>query len=470
MKSPWFGLSSSALSTAISCNSPSPTNGYAPIVGLHNGTVMKNSFVIKGNICQTVSSDALDLHEGAYAVCVDGVSMGVFDSLPRRYAELPLYDYGDCLIFPGMVDLHVHAPQYAFRGTSMDLELMDWLNRYTFPEEEKYEDLQYAEKAYGIFVDALKKSATTRACIFATRHRYATELLMGLMEESGLVSYVGKVNMDRESTEALNEESAEISAYTTFGWINAVRDRFSKTKPILTPRFIPSCTDKLMEELREIQMAYGIPVQSHLSESKGEIDFVRSLRPDDLFYGDSYDRYDLFGKNDDINTDVKTVMAHCVWSTDEEVELMKKNGVFVAHCPASNANLTSGIAPIRKYLELGLNIGLGSDVAGGHSESVFRAITDAIQSSKLYYRMVDEGYKPLIFPEAFYLATKGGGAFFGKVGSFENGYEFDAVIMDDSVLPHPQELTLAERMERAVYLGLDEKNITAKFTCGVKII
>ena len=121
---------------------------------------MKNSFIIKGNICQTVTSDALDLHKRAYAVCVDGVSMGVFDSLPERYADLPLYDYGDCLIFPGMVDLHVHAPQYAFRGTSMDLELMDWLNRYTFPEEEKYEDLQYAEKAYGIFVDALKKSAT----------------------------------------------------------------------------------------------------------------------------------------------------------------------------------------------------------------------------------------------------------------------------------------------------------------------
>ena len=239
----------------------------------------------------------------------------------------------------------------------------------------------------------------------------------------------------------------------------------------ITPAMPTGCSmNKLMEELREIQMAYGIPVQSHLSESKGEIEFVKLLRPDALFYGDSYDRYDLFGKNDDINTDVKTVMAHCVWSTDEEVELMRKNGVFVAHCPASNLNLTSGIAPIRKYLELGLNIGLGSDVAGGHSESIFRAITDAIQSSKIYYRTVDEGYKPLIFPEAFYLATKGGGAFFGKVGSFENGYEFDAVIMDDGVLPHPQELTLAERMERAVYLGLDEKNITAKFVAGRKII
>ena len=155
---------------------------------------------------------------------------------------------------------------------------------------------------------------------------------------------------------------------------------------------------------------------------------------------------------------------------DEEVELMRKNGVFVAHCPASNMNLTSGIAPIRKYLDLGLNIGLGSDVAGGHSDSIFRAITDAIQVSKMYFRMVNEAYKPLVFSEAFYLATKGGGKFFGNVGSFEEGYEFDAVVMDDNVLPHPQSLNLTERMERTVYLGLDEKNITAKFVAGRKII
>ena len=163
-------------------------------------------------------------------------------------------------------------------------------------------------------------------------------------------------------------------------------------------------------------------------------------------------------------------MAHCVWSTDEEVDLMHKNGVFVAHCPASNMNLTSGIAPIRRYLDKGLNIGLGSDIAAGHSESIFRAITDAIQVSKMYFRMVDENYKPLVFSETFYLATKGGGAFFGNVGSFEEGYEFDAVILDDRVLVHPQKLNLAERMERAVYLGLDEKNITAKYVAGRNIL
>lgn len=426
-------------------------------------------FIIKGNVCQTTTPNELDVHTDAFVVCVDGLSKGIFDKIPDEYAALPLIDYGDKLIFPGMVDLHLHAPQYAFRGMCMDLELMDWLNNYTFPEEEKYEDLEYAKSAYSIFADALRSSATTRACIFATRHRPATELLMELMEESGLVSFVGKVNMDREASEKLIEESAEISAYTTFGWINATNEKFEHTKPILTPRFIPSCTDKLMEELREIQMAYGIPVQSHLSESPGEIEFVKSLRPNNEFYGDSYNEYDLFGQNDDIDTEVKTVMAHCVWSTHEEVDLMHKNGVFVAHCPASNMNLTSGIAPIRKYLDKGIRVGLGTDIAAGQSESVFRAITDSIQVSKMYFRMVDSNCKPLVFSEAFYMATKGGGEFFGKVGSFEEGYELDAIVLDDSILPHPQELSLLERMERAVYLSLDQKGLVAKYAAGREI-
>ena len=403
---------------------------------------MKNSFVIKGNICQTKNPKVLDLYENAYIVCINGVSKGIFKTLDKEYEKLPLFDYGDSLIFPGMVDIHVHAPQFAFRGMCMDLELMEWLSSYTFPEEEKYTNLEYAKKAYSLFVEALKKGATTRACIFATRHRLATELLMDMMEESGLISYVGKVNMDREATAGLIEESAEESARETLGWLSNVKGKYVYTKPILTPRFIPCCTDKLMEKLREIQMTFGIPVQSHLSESKGEIEFVKSLRPNNAFYGDVYNEYDLFGKNDDINKDVKTIMAHCVWSTDDEVELMRKNGVYVAHCPASNMNLTSGIAPIRKYLDLGLNIGFGTDIAGGHSDSIFRAITDAIQVSKMYFKMINENYKPLVFQEAFYLATKGGGSFFGKVGSFEEGYEFDAVIMDDSVLVHPQPLTL----------------------------
>ena len=427
-------------------------------------------FVLKGHICYSESKNELITRENAYVVCVGGKSKGVFTELPQQYAVLPLKDYSDCLIVPGMIDLHIHAPQYAFRGMCMDLELMDWLNRYTFPEEAKYMELEYAERAYAIFVNALKASATTRAVVFATRHRPATELLMKLMEESGIASYVGKVNMDREAAEALVEESAAVSASETVQWIEAVKEKYTNTKPILTPRFIPCCSDTLMEHLRQIQMAYGLPVQSHLSESPGEIDFVHFLRPDNAFYGEAYNDYDLFGKNEDNQTDVKTVMAHCVWSTDEEIDLMRKNGVFVAHCPASNMNLSSGIAPIRKYLDLGMNIGLGTDVAGGHSDSIFRAITDAIQVSKMYWRYVDQTMKPITFPEAFYMATLGGGAFFGDVGSFAEGYAFDAVVLDDTALVHPQELSVSERLERAVYLGLDTYGIRAKYVNGEKII
>ena len=426
-------------------------------------------FVLKGHICYTKNSKKIEVYPNSFLVCVNGVSKGVYSTLPEEYKSLEVYDYTDKLIVPGMIDLHVHAPQYAFRGMCMDLELMEWLNNYTFPEEEKYEDLVYARKAYEIFVNDLKKSATTRASIFATRHRPATELLMDLMEESGLVSYVGKVNMDREASKKLQEESPEISAKHTFEWIEATKDKYQNTKPILTPRFIPSCTDKLMEELRKIQMEYGIPVQSHLSESPGEIDFVKFLRPNNKFYGEAYNDYDLFGYNDDIDRDVKTVMAHCVWSTNEEVALMRKNGVFVAHCPASNLNLSSGIAPIRKYIDLGMNVGLGSDVAGGHSLSIFRAVTDAIQVSKMYFRLINPNYKPIVFSEAFYLATKGGGKFFGKVGSFEKGYEVDAVVLNDDCLEHPQDLTVLERLERAFYLSLDEKQIVSKFVRGNKI-
>ena len=148
-------------------------------------------FVLKGHICYSESKNELITRENAYVVCVGGKSKGVFTELPQQYAVLPLKDYSDCLIVPGMIDLHIHAPQYAFRGMCMDLELMDWLNCYTFPEEAKYMALEYAERAYAIFVNALKASATTRAVVFATRHRPATELLMALMEESGLISFVG---------------------------------------------------------------------------------------------------------------------------------------------------------------------------------------------------------------------------------------------------------------------------------------
>lgn len=422
-------------------------------------------FVIKGHICYTPALGELVTLENGYAVCVDGCCAGVFDALPEEYAALPLRDFGDRLVIPGLVDLHIHAAQYSYRGLGMDLELLDWLDAYAFPEESKYADPDYARLAYGIFADAMKRGATTRACIFASRHRGGTGILMELMEETGLISCVGKVNMDRDAPEGLREESAHSAAEETLGWIEDNRC-LERTRPILTPRFIPSCTDELMEKLGEIQRATGVAVQSHISENHSEIAYVRQLRPQDEFYGQGYDKYGLFGRNHVTGERVPTVMSHCVWSSDEELELMKAQGVFIAHCPASNMNVSSGIAPIRRYLEGGQKVGLGTDIAGGQSDSVFRAMTDAIQVSKLYWRLVDQTADQLTFPEAFYMGTKGGGEFFGRVGSFEPGYEFDAVVLDDSRLLHPQPLTVAQRLERAAYLSVDHMGVHAKYVAG----
>lgn len=421
------------------------------------------TFALKGNICYSKDQNHLVIMENSYVVCEDGTCQGVFEKLPGQYQNIPCISYDDQLIIPGLVDLHVHAPQYPFRGLGMDMELIDWLNTNTFKEEQKYADLSYARKAYEIFVEDLMKSATTRANIFATLHNDATMLLMEMLEEKGFRGYVGKVNMDRNSPEYLCEESAEISAENTEKWITECRERFKCVKPILTPRFIPTCSDELMEKLSELQKKYNLPVQSHLSENIGEIQWVQDLCPDTEFYGEAYDQYGMFGG------DAPTVMAHCVHSDEKEIELMKERKVFIAHCPQSNTNLSSGIAPVRQYLDMEIPMGLGSDVAGGHSLSILRAIGDTIQCSKLRWRLTDQTLAPLGVEEAFYLATKGGGAFFGNVGSFEPGYAFDAVVMDDSQLRHPQELSVRERLERLIYLA-DDRHVAAKFIEGQKVL
>lgn len=424
---------------------------------------MAEKFVLKGNICYSHNARRLECMEQGYLVCEDGRSAGVYKELPQIYAGFPLMDYGDRMIVPGLTDLHIHGPQYPFRGLGMDLELLDWLNTRTFPEEARYSDREYARNAYRIFAEDMKRGGTTRACIFGTLHREATVELMDLMEATGLKTMVGKVNMDRNCPDFLVEESAEASLRETRLWLEEIKGRYSNTQPILTPRFIPTCTDELMEKLKGLQKQYGLPVQSHLSENMGEIAWVKELCPWSECYGDVYDHFGLFGG------DVKTIMAHCVWSGEEETERLRERGVYVAHCPQSNTNLSSGIAPVRRYLDQELKVGLGTDVAGGSSASVFRAMADAIQVSKLRWRLQDESLKPLTVMEAFYLGTKGGGSFFGKVGSFEVDYEFDALVLNDSGLRHPQPLNLQERLERFIYLA-DERHIEAKYVAGKKVL
>ena len=425
--------------------------------------MLTDTFALKGTICYSISPQELSITPNSYLICSQGKCAGIFPMLPEKYRGIPCTDYKDDLIIPGLTDLHVHAPQYTFRASGMDLELLDWLNTYAFPQEARYENLEFARSAYSIFAEEMKKSPNTRACIFGTLHVPATELLMELMDKTGLKTMIGKVNMDRNGSPILQETSAEASAQATVTWIEDTLNRFENTTPILTPRFTPACTDQLMAKLSQIQKKYHLPMQSHLSENFGEIEWVKELCPSTHFYGEAYHQFQLFGG------DCPTIMAHCVHSSEEELALMKKQGVYVAHCPQSNTNLSSGIAPARHYLEAGLHVGLGSDIAGGTSLSILRAMADAIQVSKLYWRLVDSSAKPLTLEEAFYLGTEGGGSFFGKVGSFREGYEFDAVILNSSTIPTPLSLSPKDRLERLVYLS-DDRNITGKYVSGRKIL
>lgn len=424
---------------------------------------MEQSFIIKGDICHSKSRTELETVANGFLVCEGGVSRGVFDSLPGGYEGLPLMDYSGRLVVPGLVDLHAHAPQYAFHGLGMDLELLDWLEARAFPEEAKYHDLEYADRAYSLFVEALKRGPNTRSCLFATRHVPATLLLMDKLEASGLVTLVGKVNMDRNSPPDLREESAAASIEDTLRWLEDCAGRYTRTAPVLTPRFLPACSDGLMGRLREIQRRYALPVQSHLAENSDEKAWVAELCPEAASYSDAYHRFGLFGGA------VPTVMAHCVWLDDAEMDLMAANGVFAAHCPQSNANLCSGIAPARRFLERGIRAGLGSDMAGGAHLSIFRAMSDAIQVSKLRWRLVSRDDAPLTLEEAFYLGTAGGGEFFGRVGRFDPGYELDALVIDDSEPAAPFALSIAERLARVVY-SFENSRLRAKFVRGANIL
>ena len=222
---------------------------------------MKQTFALRGNLVYTKKIGTMEILEHQYLVCADGRVQGIYPELPQQFCGIPVEDMGDRIIIPGLTDLHVHAPQYSFRGLGMDLELLDWLNTNTFPEESKYRDPEYARKAYDIFVKNLTHGATTRACVFATIHNEATLLLMDRLEEAGIAAMVGKVNMDRNSPDYLREASAEASAKATREWIRAVAERhYDHVQPILTPRFTPSCSDELMELLHDIQKETGLPV------------------------------------------------------------------------------------------------------------------------------------------------------------------------------------------------------------------
>lgn len=427
---------------------------------------MKNSFILKGGIAFSDDIKKINTYESGYLVCVDGKVDTIIpgdELIPEKYDDLQVYDYSDSLIIPGMTDLHLHAPQYTYRGIGMDLELLDWLTTHTFPEEAKYEDIRYARHAYAYFAEDLRRSFTTRAVVFATIHNNSTKILMDKLEATGIITYVGRVNMDRNGGVNLEEESAEASLQGTRQWLADTENNYQRTFPILTPRFIPSCSDELMTGLGELAEERGLRIQSHLSENPSEIEWVKELVPQSASYGNAYEIFGNMG-----TPQRPTIMAHCVHSDDAELAIIKAHGAYVAHCPSSNLNLSSGIAPVRRMLDMGIDVGIGTDVSAGSSMNMVSTMQCAIQSSKMYFRLVNKDNKALTFEEVFYLATAGGGKYFGEVGTFKLGYEFDAIVINDSKMQSTRRMNVRDRIERMMYNDADCM-ILDKFVAGDRV-
>ncbi|MFQ6844034.1 MAG: amidohydrolase family protein [Lachnospiraceae bacterium] len=416
-----------------------------------------NPVILHGTIVHTPTKEVFDCHPDSYLISEDGKVTGIFQELPEKYKNVPVLDYGNSLILPGLCDMHVHAPQFVYRGLGIDLQLMEWLDRYAFPTEARFADLSYARIYYEAFADALAKNGTTRAVIFGTLHAPATELLMEILEKKKIGAYVGKINMDTLSPDYLCETPKQ-SLADTRKWIEDTKDRFHLVKPAVTPRFIPTCSTSVLEGLGKLAQEFDLPVHSHISEDLGEMSIVRDRYPQYDNDGDVYDHFGLLTSH--------TVMAHFIYPTRHEMELIKERGVTIAHCPQSNGNVAAGIPPIRQMLDLGVKVGLGSDIAGGYSVSIFRAMSEAVYLSKLQWLRSEKKDSFLSVPESFYLGTKGGGQFFGKVGSFETGYELDAIVVDDRSLCVPADrLSTEERVERVIHLA-DDRNIISRFVAG----
>jgi len=373
---------------------------------------MENTQIFKGNIVFTKTPQKFSFYENGYIIVENSKVKAMTSSLPEAYKSLPIKDYGDKLIIPGFVDLHLHAPQFANLGLGLDKELIPWLEGYTFPEEAKFKDAEYASKIYKRLVKELWKQGTTRSVIFSSIHKETTQLLFDLLIQSGLGAYVGKVNMDRNSPQYLIEEKDQ-SIKDTIEIIEKYLNTSDLVKPIITPRFVPSCTSELMRELGNLAKKYDLPVQSHLSENTAEIEWIKALHPE---------------------------------------------------CTTSNSNLSSGIMPVRRFLSEGIPVGLGSDISAGHKLSIPSVMNITVQMSKMKWLDSNKALAPLSTSEVFYLGTKGGGEFFGNVGSFEEGYDFDALIIDDNNLGDI-DISLEDRIQRYIYIG-DDRNIIDRYIKG----
>ncbi|MGP6456070.1 guanine deaminase [Enterobacter ludwigii] len=368
----------------------------------------------------------------------------------------------DQYLLPGLIDLHVHAPQWPQMGKALDKPLEKWLNDYTFPLKARYADVDFARRNYTELVSALLANGTTTAVYFATLHTESSVELARICLAQGQRALVGRVAMDDPSQcpDYYRDETAASAEAETRAFIRAVAELPGNTAkrvlPVITPRFIPSCTDDLLKRLGTVARETGCHVQTHCSESDWEHGYVK----------ERLGKTDTVALHDFGLLTQKTILAHSNHIEDDDADLIKKTGAGVAHCPLSNFYFANAVFPLRAMLDRGLNVGLGTDIAGGHSPSVFDACRHAITASKALNDGVDARIKPehrgrpgsaISFKEAFWLATAGAGGVLGlPVGKLEVGYQFDAIVIDtraagSDIYIHPAEDQPEDRLQKIIY-------------------
>jgi guanine deaminase len=378
----------------------------------------------------------------------------------RAAGSLVTLGKGEYLL-PGLVDLHVHAPQWPQLGLALDLPLEEWLQVCTFPLEARYSDTAYARQVYESLVDALLANGTTTAMYFGTIHLAATQTLADICLRRSQRALIGRVAMDDpdQCPAYYRDPDAGIAAAETRGFIGYVQSMAGNESglvlPVITPRFIPSCTDELLRDLGRLARDTGCHVQTHCSESDWAHEFV--LARHGVTDTTALERFGLLSR--------RTILAHANFIDGADSATILQAGAGIAHCPLSNVYFSDAVFPLRRMLEQGVHVGLGTDISGGASPSILENARHAVIAS----RTLESGVDPRLSRErrrspdsridaatAFWLATAGGGiALDLRIGVFREGYQFDAIVLDgrtpDSNLRLQESAGPEELLQKIVY-------------------
>jgi guanine deaminase len=381
-------------------------------------TAIRNSLVFKALVMNPVSISEANFYDPGYLVVYDGRIEDLTDLDPRpRLANAEFHDLTGFAVLPGFVDTHVHLPQFAIMGIGSQ-SLLDWLSNYTYPEEARFSDPEYAWRMSEAFFDALIANGTTCACIYCSVHETATDIAFEVASRKGIRSYIGKTMMDRNAPPSLvetTESSIQASVNLCSKWDGAAGGRL---RYVFTPRFAGSCSMDLMRGTARIAQEHQAFIQSHLSENEDEVRWIRSLFPERTSYTDVYGYAGMLGE--------RTIMGHCVHLADAEVSLLSATRTNIVFCPYSNRVLRSGTMPYGKLQSAGLKIALGSDIAGGPSLSMFRQMGEALNSANVKSLSLSPA-------GALYLATLAGAEVLGladRIGNLAPGKDADFVVVD----------------------------------------